>query len=855
MPGSSVMEGFLNTINQRLVRPSLSLVSDAAQGVVDALPENQFRTALLNGFGQFFIVILVVAGYQLYVLLESFLQPLAWAVLTGTILFPFKTAIVGWGKFWVVRLKATQTPLALGLFSTPFILIDKGLVALGDIVLNIFHLHTTAILWALIIFAIMKLSQLLIYVARIDVIGTAYWFAGFSVRVAASDWVWLIVLVYVIPLIFLWRSEYKNILKSLAMPVEISIGIHLLAKFGFVAFPVIIFGSAIFGIGFLSELKLLIGRIKAGGPQGFVQSQIDSWGPFSVLSPWHFSWWPGLVGTKDHIISGQIESNRHVEPNMHLTVLEMRNGVVPGDIEHASDDNEGGSEADRYLKILFKIFLVVQLFQNAEFAPLLVFPTIYSWLRDNIPKSTVYQVARALVHEGIHQIKILMADRIEVLVPRSAAGLYQMALAGDRKVLAILEQSLDEAAANLMIGLMFVFLTFSGVFVTLQVHNETSYIVRLSGEFMNKTLTEHPEYLTWLPEGAQVQDRLQNSFDSLYTYGRQFVGDAIRGAVEGTNASSSDQIANEVLTMMDRIYFSLVAVKNETNTTELATTPAVDPTQVIAEGSEALLAQASNMFSWSFIVNYGYAHFETLYSVLNSVVVIVHENGTLIASMATSILSFVLQYFSQFLDFILNTVFFLAALSFLLSISEDRYYPLEKVSRITDYFPEVGNVANIIEQAISGIFNASFKMAAFYGIYTYTLLSIFGVYVCFMPSVVAGIFAVIPLFPTYIVCVPALLELMVIRQDYFLAALLAVGSYLPTTFVDEVMYQEVKTAHPYMFGLSVAGGLMTMGIEGVVVGPIVLCFFVIVIELSRMILKPPESVGTPSRNSRRSSHN
>ena len=129
----------------------------------------------------------------------------------------------------------------------------------------------------------------------------------------------------------------------------------------------------------------------------------------------------------------------------------------------------------------------------------------------------------------------------------------------------------------------------------------------------------------------------------------------------------------------------------------------------------------------------------------------------------------------------------------MLSLSDARYYPLEKVSAITTYFPEVGDVADVIEKAISGIFNASFKMATFYGVYTYTLLSIFGVYVAFIPSVVAGIFAVIPLFPAYIVCLPALLELLVIRQDYFLAALLAIGAYIPTTFVDEVMYREVKT--------------------------------------------------------------
>ena len=44
---------------------------------------------------------------------------------------------------------------------------------------------------------------------------------------------------------------------------------------------------------------------------------------------------------------------------------------------------------------------------------------------------------------------------------------------------------------------------------------------------MNRTLTENPEYLNWLPEGAQVQGGLQSSVDSLYLYGRGFLGDMV----------------------------------------------------------------------------------------------------------------------------------------------------------------------------------------------------------------------------------------------------------------------------------------------------------------------------------------
>jgi hypothetical protein len=200
----------------RLGRPPMNI------GNPEVVQENQFRTALLNGFGQFFIVVLVLAGYQVYVLLESFLRPLAWALLTGTILFPFKTAMAGWGKLWIKNLKETETPLAMGLLKTPFNLADVGLdylgicffhaprnsgkfyfsrknfliffwnlfsIFLGDIVVQIFRGHTSAILWTGILLAAAKFFQLILYLTRVDVIGLTYWMMGLSIGIAASDWV------------------------------------------------------------------------------------------------------------------------------------------------------------------------------------------------------------------------------------------------------------------------------------------------------------------------------------------------------------------------------------------------------------------------------------------------------------------------------------------------------------------------------------------------------------------------------------------------------------------------------------------------------------------------------------------
>ena len=41
-------------------------------------------------------------------------------------------------------------------------------------------------------------------------------------------------------------------------------------------------------------------------------------------------------------------------------------------------------------------------------------------------------------------------------------------------------------------------------------------------------------------------------------------------------------------------------------------------------------------------------------------------------------------------------------------------------------------------------------------------------------------------------------------------------------------------ANPFIFGLSVAGGLVTMGIQGAVIGPMLMCFLIIVMECFKL---------------------
>ncbi|PSN37725.1 hypothetical protein C0J52_24152 [Blattella germanica] len=238
------------------------------------------------------------------------------------------------------------------------------------------------------------------------------------------------------------------------------------------------------------------------------------------------------------------------------------------------------------------------------------------------------------------------------------------------------------------------------------------------------------------------------------------------------------------------------------------------------------------LFNVNALIAFAKENVETLMSVLESVWSILKDNMSLALYSCTALLSIVFGGGTA--------VVFLTALFYLLSSSGQLYKPVEL---ITNFSPNMGNrFATAIETAVVGVFRASFKMAVFYGLWTWLIHNLFDVKVVYLPSVLAATFSVVPFLGTYWACLPACLDLWLGQQKGMQAIMLFVFQFLPTSLVDTAIYKEIKGGgHPYLTGLSIAGGIFCLGAEGAIVGPLLLCGLFVAINMSTSLMKESPS--------------
>jgi len=750
--------------------------------------DNALKNATFNSLAFLVVFIAVLTGCGVYYTFQPFIKPLLWALLCGSALHPFKQLLALKLRNYITELETSSKSISLTVLFSPIICVLRVSDAVGVFVSKYFlkiyrailvvlilsgvYIYTPNFVWRLCSFVVHFNGTLITYL--LNIFSDVFFVIG-------------VYLAFGLSLVLLWSQETKVFFSYTSSILWISLTAYLSNYFeGLRVFVFVFLQAALFGSHLFSSF--------------FIEDKVEK------------------------------------QPDKEDENEEFQE-FIQSDIEEESSFEESRQNG----QLLSSSVCIRWLFAACACCVLINFPPVLYCLiillLIHVVKESCYffgmvEICQTYLDSSSKNFAEWWEVRKSVVFPPSVSCVHKLYLHAQGKTLSVLKSSCDSAAAIAVILGLLLCLVFGSLFLSLQAYKEGVYLVQTGSNIINQTIVNNPELQQILP--AAWRPTVESILNNAYLYVRNFLVDVVRSLLKdrGIEEGRSLEIERSALELWDRAYQAWVMPTVSEANPETLTGPIVTPDAVLSSCYNFIerLKKTPEVASLDTLSVWARENMATLRTGLDSVWTILQGNMTLLLSILTTTTSVLFGGGLSIINFTLHSIIFLTALFYLLSSSKDMYKPVEFITQMS---PRYGKrLAISVENACQEVLTASTKLSIFYGMWTWLIHNIFQSNLVYMPSVFAAILGVLPMLGTYWACLPAILDLWLVQGSGFLALGLFLAQLLPTAIVESLVYQEIQGGHPYLTGLSVAGGIFWLGIEGAIVGPLILCFLFVILNLA-----------------------